>query len=152
MLGFTSKLQVLGIYTFSQRSCILSAHRGLQGHTNCKTPEQAGLVLLPESIRLVSDVSWHPRAVQRRTTHAQRYPGYVLALRHIPTWIFTIFVQYFHIICFGRDIITVLHCVQVATWTPWTRVQVKTPKKSASRSKCVQVARSSRSWSEMRPG
>ena len=106
MVGCTSKLEVLGIYTFSQRSCILSAHRGLQGHTNWKTPEQGGLVLLPEeSIRLVSDVSWHPRAVQRRTTHAQRYPGYVLALRHIPTWIFTIFVQYFHRICFGGDII-----------------------------------------------
>ena len=45
------------------------------------------------------------RAVQRRTMHAQRYPGYVLALRHIPTWIFTIFVQYFHLFCFGGDII-----------------------------------------------
>ena len=106
MVGCTSKLEVLGIYTFSQRSCILSAHWGLQSHTNWKTPEQGGLVLLPaESIRLVSGVSWHPGAVQRWTTHAQRYPGYVLALRHIPTWIFTIFIQYFHRICFGGDII-----------------------------------------------
>ena len=106
MLRFTCKLEVLWIYTFSWRSCILRAHRCLLDHTNWKTPEQGGLVLLPEeSIRLVSDVSWYPRAVQRRTTHAQRYPGYVLALRHIPTWIFTIFIQYFHLICFGGDMI-----------------------------------------------
>ena len=44
MLGFTSKLQVLGIYTFSRESCIHRAHWGLHGHANWKTLEQGGLV------------------------------------------------------------------------------------------------------------
>ena len=105
MLGFTSKLQVLGIYTFSRESCIHRAHWGLHRHANWKTLEQGGLVLiLGEPIRTVSDVSWHPWVVQRWTKHAQRYFRHNLSPRHISSWISTIFVQDVHQNSFEGDI------------------------------------------------